>query len=222
MSANKHLLRFLLPFGLLVATGLVLWHGYSRPPVTVFHQSSRVLTDKADPFHNRNAAPLSRQGEVRQRLWLPNATVDSITLYSAAKTPLPRAPSVEVLADDNGAAGDYRCALAGTVVPRDGLYVVRYDLPELCRVWEDWIWLRLTQDLSPTALRLVREIDDSLYPGGVLQIDDPPRYQQQGVLAFRLSAPGWQYDPPLPALLLVLGLVTSLMVAKMPARLSLS
>lgn len=195
-------LAYILLFTLI---GVVLTALYPPKHMTnIFHQSSPAL-EQPDLFkQSRDSAPLSIQGTIRQRLWIPTKNITQLTLFVRHKNDFLPSPTINLYNDINGEQGEHLATLSVTTTGTKELTTVTIDLSETAIPNNSWVWLEITQEDSATALLFYRNIDHSVYPGGRLIIDDPPRHQEQGVLAFTIAALKHRWRNPLPILTILL------------------
>lgn len=193
---------------LFVLIGVVLTALYPLQRTTdIFHQSSPALEQPALFKQSRDSAPLSTQGTIRQRLWIPTKAVTQLTLFVRHKNDFLPSLTVNLYNDINGEQGEHLESLPVTATGSKELTTITINLSGIFKSDNSWVWLEITQNDSTTALLFYRNIDHNVYPGGRLIIDDPPRHQEQGVLAFTLATPQHHWRNPLPILISLLVLV---------------
>lgn len=193
---------------LFVLIGVVLAVLYPQKHMTsIFHQSSPALEQPNLFKQSRDSAPLSIQGTIRQRLWIPTKDITQLALFIRHKNDFPPSPTINLYNDINGEQGEHLGSLPVTATGSKELTTLTIDLSETIIPDNSWVWLEITQNNSATALLFYRNIDHNVYPGGRLIIDDPPRHQEQGVLAFTIAAPKHYWRNPLPTLTILLMLL---------------
>jgi hypothetical protein len=161
---------------------------------------------------NRDTAPLSVNGKILQRLWIPESGVHSLIVYLRSREALFQPPTLTILEDNNSEPGSALAVVSGQLNNDEEQLSAIYTLDQYTITGEQWIWIQFTQNSSPLAIRFYRNIDEQLYPGGRLIIDDPPRHQEQGVLAFRMMQKTSLWPSPKTAILLTLGAIMALVI----------
>jgi hypothetical protein len=197
--------KSLLPILVLAAIfGLVSLSLPRSQLIPLYEQTSPGQIDPTVFKESRDTAPLSKNGQILQRLWFPTAKIHSLVVFLHPKNNPQKPPVLSLLADDNGHPGRPLANLSGSLSHKGEHISASYQLEQTNLAGENWYWFRFTQDSSPTAIRFYRDIDSQAYPGGRLIIEDPPRHQEQGVLAFRLDHKVALQPSPAPVILLTL------------------
>lgn len=170
--------------GCLVTAGLAWLFIPHWEPVTVFHQASPALTTTKKIAVDHDSLPLDSGRGLRQRLWLPNIPLHQLQFYVLPEQDKIAAADITFFQDNQGIPSEQLSYEAAAVAPLSPtistLTVSATALPR-----SQWVWVNITNRASaPNRLRILRQIDSLVYPGGKLVNDEGKT--KPGVIAFNL------------------------------------
>ena len=192
----------------ILASITVLWISLPRPDtVEIFRQSSPILEGQDKP--KNSAIELLPETTILQRLWIPTSDVVAIRFFvkSKADTLL----TAKLRSDEAGLPG-----AAGVSEP-----VLSFDAGAITQVTarlqkplpskHSWIWLEISNKADKESVSVLREIDGSKYPGGVLnKLETDNLEKVPGVISFALDQRIVSWPRPeifIPVVILIIAII---------------